>query len=153
MDPILFDVSAYLAVAKSPVKTPLTDALGAEVKEIVGYQAAVIPSQYSVGGVRDISVCLPSASEVIQPLRYTWMAKSLYRSFGAGLLVRTSTHLNKPKSDNMYCSRVVSFEATGGSIDEVLCRLFGLSGFGPKRTLLVEDETPVTVVEITLKEK
>ena len=81
MNPIFFDVSAYLDVVRSPVKTQLNDALGAEVKEIVGCQVAVIPSQYSVGGVRDHSVCLPFDSEVIQSSRCTLMAKRLLGDF------------------------------------------------------------------------
>ena len=78
MDPVVVDVSAYLAVVQSPVKKPLTDALGAEVKEIVGYQAAEGPSPYSMGRVRDIGVCLSFDSEVIQFPRYTLMAKRLF---------------------------------------------------------------------------
>ena len=78
MDPVVVDVLVYLAVVQSPVKKTLTDALGAEVKEIVGYQAAEGPSPYSMGRVRDISVCLSFDSEVIQFPRYTLMAKRLF---------------------------------------------------------------------------
>jgi len=78
MDPMVVDVSVYLDVVQSSDKTQLNDALGAEVKEIVGYQAAEGPSQYSIGRVRDISVCLSFDSEVIQFPRYTLMAKRLF---------------------------------------------------------------------------
>ena len=85
MDPVLFDVSACLDVARSPVKTQLAYALGAEVKEIVGCQAAEGPSPYSMGRVRDISVCLSFDSEVIQFPRYTLMAKRLFGDVGVRL--------------------------------------------------------------------
>jgi hypothetical protein len=115
VNPIFFDVSAYLDVVRSPVKTQLTDSLGAEVKEIFGFQAAVIPSQYSVGGVRDISVCLPFDSEVIQSSRCTLMAKWLFGDVGVRLFLR----------------RLVV-------VLSKFCRnLFGLSGFDPKRTFKI----------------
>ena len=103
MDPILFDVSAYSAVARSPVKTQLADALGAEVKEIIGCQAADIPYQYSMGRVRDVSVYLLFDSEVIQSSRCTLMAKWLLGDVGVRLLVRACGHWTKTKLYSTYC--------------------------------------------------
>ena len=103
MDPIAVDVLVYLAVAKSSVKTQLTGALGAEVKEIVGCQAAVIPSQHSVGGVRDISVCLPIDSEVIQFSRCILIAKWLFGVFGVRLLAKLISRWLNFKLENMNC--------------------------------------------------
>ena len=103
MAPILFDLSAYLYVARSPVKTQLADALGAEVKEIIGCQAADIPYQYSMGRDRDVSVCLSFDSEVIQSSRCTLMAKWLFGDVGVRLLVRACGDWTKPKSDSTNC--------------------------------------------------
>ena len=113
MAPILFDLSAYLYVARSPVKTQLADALGAEVKEIIGCQAADIPYQYSMGRDRDVSVCLLFDSEVIQSSRCTLMAKWLFGDVGVRLFLR----------------RLVVV------LSKFFWNLFGLSGFDPKRTL------------------
>ena len=103
MGPMVVDVLAYLDVARSPVKTQLADALGAEVKEIVGCQAAVIPSKHSVGGVRHSNVCSLSNSKVIQFMRCSLMAKRLLGDVAAWLLVRACGQWTKPKSDSTYC--------------------------------------------------
>ena len=112
MDPMVVDVSVYLDVVQSSDKTQLNDALGAEVKEIVGYQAAEGPSPYSMGRVRDISVRLSFDSEVIQFPRYTLMAKRLFGDVGVRLFLRLLV----------------------GVLSKFCRNLFGLSGFDPKLT-------------------
>ncbi|MDB9724635.1 hypothetical protein OAA89_01970 [bacterium] len=103
MAPIFFEESAYLDVVQSSVKTQLADAPDSEVKEIVGCQAAVIPSQYSVGGVRDHSVCLPFDSEVIQSSRCSLMAKRLFGDVGVRLLIKLISRWIDFKLENMNC--------------------------------------------------
>ncbi|MDB9952692.1 hypothetical protein OAD57_04860 [Porticoccaceae bacterium] len=124
MDPILFDVWAYSAVARSRVKTQSPDAVDAEV-----------PSQYSLGRARYISTCLSYDSEVIQSSRYILTAKRLFGDVVVRLLVRVCTYWRKCKSNNMHCNTAAQSDATIEPIGEVLWGLIGLSGFDPKRKL------------------
>ena len=82
MNPILFDVSAYLAVTRSPVKAPLNDALGAEVSDYQGTQV------HHKSRVRHSNACSLSNSEVIQFMRCSLTAKRLLGDFGARLFLR-----------------------------------------------------------------
>ena len=140
MNPILFDVSAYLAVTRSPVKAPLNDALGAEVKEIIGCQAADIPYQYSMGRVRDVSVFLPFYSEVIQSSRCTLMAKRLFGDVG----VRLSGSWLDFKLENMNCKAAAWFVE---AIDELFRGLLSLSGFDLNRTFISNFLESIKVIE------
>ena len=110
MNPIFFDVSAYLDVVRSPVKTQLNDALGAEVSD---YQGTQVHYKSPMGRVRDISVNPPFDSEIIQSSRCTLMAKWLFGDVGVRLFLR----------------RLVVV------LSKFFWNLFGLSGFDPKRTL------------------
>ena len=75
MNPILFDVSAYLAVTRSPVKAQLNDALGAEVSDYQGTQV------HHKSRVRHSNACSLSNSEVIQFMRCSLTAKRLLGDF------------------------------------------------------------------------
>ena len=138
MAPILFDLSAYSAVARSPVKTQLADALGAEVKEIIGCQAADIPYQYSMGRVRDVSVCLSFYSEVIQSSRCILMAKRLFGDFSVPPSISSRSYWPGSILENLSCKDTASPEAIVEPIGKVLWGLFDLSGFDPKRTFKID---------------
>ena len=106
MDPMVVDMLVCLDVGQCSDKTLLADALGAEVKEIIDYQAAEGPFPYSMSYIRDISVCLPFYSEVIQFPRCILMVKRLFGDLGVRVLVRGSILWRKSKSENMYCNAV-----------------------------------------------
>ena len=134
MDPMAVDMLGCLDGDQCSDKTQLADAVGAEVKEIIDYQAAEGPFPYSMSCVRDISVCLPFYSEVIQFPRYTLMVKKLSGDVGVRLLVRACAHWRKFNSDNMKYKGLASLDATIDPIGGVLWGLFGVSGLEPKLT-------------------
>ena len=145
MDPMVVDVLVCLDRDQCSDKTLLADAGGAEVKEIIDYQAAEDPFPYSMSYIRDISVCLPFYSEVIQSSRCTLMAKWLLGDFGVRLLVRTSTYWRKHKSENIYCKAAAFSEATIDANDELFWGLLSLSGFDPRRTAELSKLSPELV--------
>ena len=135
MDPMVVDVLGCLDVGQWSDKTLLADAGGAEVKEIIGYQAAEGPSPYSMGCVGDISVCLSFYSEVIQFQRCTLTVKRLFVDVGVRLLAKLISRWFDLKFKIINCKAAAwSVETIG----ELFRRSIGLFGFDLKRTLICQ---------------
>ena len=113
MDPMVVDVLACLDADQCSDKTQLAGALGAEVKEIIDYQAAEGPFPYSMSCVRDISVCLPFYSEVIQFQRCTLTVKRLFEDVGVRLLGKLISRWYELKF------KIINYKAAAWSVEAV----------------------------------
>ena len=113
MNPILFDVSAYLAVTRSPVKAPLNDALGAEVSDYQGTQV------HHKSRVRHSNACSLSNSEVIQFMRCSLTAKRLLGGFTVPLSISSRSYWPGSILKNLSCKAKAPPESIVEPIHEV----------------------------------